>query len=103
MGERPQKTMVVAKTLQGWDKAVDKLCASGVLSCKSQIAEPKEKKPPSTRPDGFSERSENQAVSPYTVTVTSTTTSVCNATDTVESLTNLMGPWGMRIWDLTSL
>jgi hypothetical protein len=43
MGERPQKTMVVAKTLQVWDKAVDKLCASGVLSCKNQIAEPNKK------------------------------------------------------------
>jgi hypothetical protein len=30
--------MVVAKTLQVWDKAVDKLCGSGVQSCKNQIA-----------------------------------------------------------------
>jgi hypothetical protein len=35
--------MVVAKTLQIRDKAVDKLCAFGVLFCKSQIAEPNKK------------------------------------------------------------
>jgi hypothetical protein len=38
MGGSPQKAMVVAKTRQALDKAVDKLCASGVLNCKSQIA-----------------------------------------------------------------
>jgi hypothetical protein len=37
MGVGVQKTMVIAKTLQFWEKAVDKLCASGVLLCTSQI------------------------------------------------------------------
>jgi hypothetical protein len=60
----PQKTMVVAKNLQVWDKSVDKLCASSDMHCISQIACISKKKPPSTRLGGFSERSENQAVSP---------------------------------------
>jgi hypothetical protein len=64
MDIRPQKSMVVAKTLQAWDKAVDKLWASSVLSCKSQIAYAPKKKPPSSRPGGFSERRGYQAVSP---------------------------------------
>jgi hypothetical protein len=38
-----------------------------------------------------------QAVSPYTETVMSTTTSVCKATLTVLSPTTLIGPFGMRI------
>ncbi len=44
-----------------------------------------------------------QAVSPSTVTVMSTTTSVCSATDTVLSLTVLIGPLGMRTWALATL
>jgi hypothetical protein len=37
MGVKPQKAMVVAKTRRAWDKAVDKLCASGVQLCKTQV------------------------------------------------------------------
>jgi hypothetical protein len=37
MGVKPQKAMVVAKTRRAWDKAVDKLCASGVQLCKTQM------------------------------------------------------------------
>jgi hypothetical protein len=40
--------------------------------------------------------SNSYALSPYTVTVMSTTTSVCNATLTVLSPTTLIGPLGMR-------
>lgn len=42
------------------------------------------------------------AVSPYTVTVISTTTSVCNCTLTVVSLTVLIGPLGRRTCDLAT-
>jgi len=45
----------------------------------------------------------DQAVSPYTDTLTSTTTSVCKDTLTAESPTSLMGPWGMRTWALVRL
>ena len=45
----------------------------------------------------------DQAVSPYTDTLTSTTTSVCKDTLTAESPTTLMGPWGMRTWALVRL
>ena len=45
----------------------------------------------------------NQAVSPYTETLTSTTTSVCRDTLTEVSPTTLMGPWGMRTWALERL
>ena len=51
----------------------------------------------------FSERCSDQAVSPSTDTVTSTTTSVCKATATEDSLTVLIGPMGIRICDLSSL
>ena len=44
------------------------------------------------------ERKKAQAVSPYTVTLMSTTTSVCSATDTALSPTILIGPLGMRTW-----
>jgi hypothetical protein len=43
------------------------------------------------------------AVSPYTVTLISTTTSVCNATLTVLSPVCLIGPLGMRTCDLATL
>ncbi len=43
------------------------------------------------------------AVSPYTVTLISTTTSVCRATPTVDSPTILIGPAGMRTCDLCTL
>ena len=46
---------------------------------------------------------QTQAVSPYTETVISTTTSVCNATLTVLSPMTLMGPLGIRTWDLGTL
>ncbi len=45
----------------------------------------------------------DQAVSPYTETVNSTTTSVCNATLTVLSPMVLMWPLGRRICDLATL
>ena len=45
----------------------------------------------------------DQAVSPYTDTLTSTTTSVCSDTLTAESPTTLIGPWGMRTWALVKL
>jgi hypothetical protein len=65
MGVGPQKTMVVAKTLRPWDKAVDKLCASGVQRCKSQMARtPKKKAAKHKARRLFSERSADQAVSP---------------------------------------
>jgi len=44
-----------------------------------------------------------QAVSPSTVTVMSTTTSVCSATETVLSPTTLIGPLGMRTCALATL
>ena len=44
-----------------------------------------------------------QAVSPYTETEISTTTSVCKATLTLVSPTSLIGPLGMRTWDFTTL
>ncbi len=44
-----------------------------------------------------------QAVSPYTVTLMSTSTSVCRDTLTPLSPTTLIGPLGMRICDLTTL
>jgi hypothetical protein len=43
------------------------------------------------------------ALSPYTVTVISTTTSVCSATLTVLSHTTLIGPAGMRTCDFAIL
>ena len=45
----------------------------------------------------------DQAVSPSTVTVMSTTTSVCRATETLLSPTALIGPLGMRTWALATL
>jgi hypothetical protein len=45
----------------------------------------------------------DQAVSPYTVTVMSTTTSVWSATLTVLSPTTLIGPLGIRTCDLATL
>ena len=42
-------------------------------------------------------------VSPYTVTVISETTSVCNEMVTVLSPVTLIGPWGMRTWAFTIL
>lgn len=54
------------------------------------------------RPCFLLERS-GYAVSPYTVMLMSTTTSVCSATLTVESPTVLIGPEGMRTCDLLTL
>jgi hypothetical protein len=56
--------MVVAKTLQAWDNAVDKLCASGVLPCKSQILRTPKKKAAKHKARRLLERNGNQAVSP---------------------------------------
>jgi hypothetical protein len=61
---------------------------------------PPKKKPPA---GGFLGRTMKlYAVSPYTVTLMSTTTSVCRATETVLSPTVLMGPLGMRTWALAT-
>jgi len=48
-------------------------------------------------------RGSDQAVSPYTVTVMSTRTSVWSATLTVLSPTTLIWPLGMRTCDFTTL
>lgn len=45
----------------------------------------------------------DQVDSPYTVTVISTNTSVCNETPTLVSPTTLIGPLGRRTWDLATL
>jgi hypothetical protein len=86
--------------------AEDKLWMPGGQNCKTQRAK---KKPPdqaasSARPLAalFSPRAA-YAVSPSTVTLMSTTTSVCSATLTVESPTVLMGPLGMRTCALAIL
>jgi len=70
------------------------------------MAESQRQKPPEGGFRGKSRRllrAGDQAVSPKTDTVTSTTTSVCRATLTVLSLTTLIGPLGRRTWALATL
>lgn len=89
-----------------------KLGIAGALAVHAQSkavdeTKPKNKGLPEGSPCCFqaAERTDRNgcyAVSPYTVTVISTTTSVCSCTDTVVSPTVLIGPLGRRTCDLAT-
>lgn len=81
--------------VQGFREAVHRQCNAG---------SPKKKGRPKAALCVLAEKpgADAYAVSPYTVTVISTTTSVCSCTDTVVSPTVLIGPLGRRTWDFAT-
>jgi len=92
---------------KGWVQALDKLWIAVVMLWTNGVQEGKTTGPKKKPPEGGLPLARREmvgyAVSPYTVTLMSTTTSVCNATPTVESPTVLIGPFGMRTCALTTL
>jgi hypothetical protein len=75
----------------------------GITFCRKEKSRQKTAAPPNARLRSSLVDSLGYVVSPSTVTLISTTTSVCSATLTVESPTVLIGPLGIRTCDLATL